>query len=214
MGIVYCLTSPSNKKYIGQTTRSLAQRLIEHVERPDCVIIHNAILKYGLENFTKEVLYETNNDEELDEHEIRLISELSTLYPNGYNIRTGGKHGLHCEESKERMKQSKLGSKNHNFGKPRTEITKRRISIAKKGEKHHFFGKELSYEHKLNLSKAHKHDDLPMYIVKVKPRPDHYVCGGYAVINHPKLKTKYFSSKKLSDAEKLQLAQNYLDSVN
>jgi group I intron endonuclease len=214
MGIIYILTSPSKKQYIGQTVRDLLKRIFEHEDNEECCMIYNAIHKYGLENFTVEVLHETDNNDELDKFEIMYIKERNTLYPNGYNIRTGGKNGLHCEASKEKMRQSKLGEKNHNFGKPRTDITKMRISIAKKGEKHHFYGKELSYDHKLNLSKAHKKDDLPMYVVRVKPRPEHYVCGGYAVINHPTLKTKYFSSKNLTDNEKLAKAMEYLNSNN
>ena len=52
-----------------------------------------------------------------------------------------------------------------------------------------------------------------MYIVYVKERPTHYVSSGYAVLNHPVLKHKYFTSKKLSDEEKLNKAYEYLKSV-
>ena len=112
------------------------------------------------------------------------------------------------------MRQSKLGSKNHNFGKPRSDETKEKIRISKLGENHHFFGKELSYEHKLNLSKAHKTIDLPMYLVYLKERPIVYQAEGYAITNHPKGKNKYFTSKKLSLIEKYQLAINYLNELN
>ena len=113
------------------------------------------------------------------------------------------------------MRNAKLGDKNHNFGKPRTDETKLAISNAKSGEKHHFYNKELSVEHKLALSKAHKksHVDLPMYIVYVKERPSHYISSGYSVVNHPVLKNKYFTSKKLSDEEKLNKAYEYLNSA-
>lgn len=183
MGIVYCLTSPSNKKYIGQTIRGLDKRLSEHEQRPDCLIIFNAIKKYGIENLKREILFTNDDDDEdeLDEIEIKYIKEMNTLYPNGYNIRTGGKRGKHCQASRERMRLAKLGSKNHNYGKPRSEKTKLKISFAKKGEKHHFYGKKLSEKHKLNLSKAHKKDDLPMYLVRVKARPQHYCSAGYAI---------------------------------
>lgn len=33
---------------------------------------------------------------------------------------------------------------------------------------------------------------------------------GYAVVNHPKLKNKYFQKKSLSNEEKLTLAMQYL----
>lgn len=149
----------------------------------------------------------------MDQLEITYIKELNTLVPNGYNIRTGGSNGQHCEESRERMRQAKLGQKNHNFGKPRSDETKAKISEARSGEKHHYYGKELSEEHKLNLSKGHKGDNgLPMYLVKIKPRPSHYCAGGYAVANHPTLKNKQFTSGKKTDGEKLQEAYDYLNS--
>lgn len=209
MGIIYCLTSPSGKKYIGQTIRDFDKRFEEHCVRKECIILYNAIQKYGKDNFKKEILLECKNVF-LDKYEIKFINLYDTLYPNGYNIRTGGSNGLHCDYSKEKMRQSKLGNKNFNFGKSRDEKTKEKISNSKKGEKHHFFGKELSTEHRLNLSKAHKKDDIPMYIVKLKARPEVYQSSGYVVINHPYLKTKYFTSKKFTDEEKYNMALEYL----
>lgn len=213
MGIIYCLTSPSGKKYIGQTVRNLDKRFEEHCKINECRILYNAIQKYGKDNFKKEIMMECENHL-LDEYEIKFISQLNTVYPNGYNIRTGGKKGLHCDESREKMRQSKKGDKNFNFGKPRDEQTKLKISNSKKGEKHHFFGKKLSFEHKINLSKSHKKDDLPMYLVKIKARPEAYSSSGYVIINHPFLKTKYFTSKKFTDEEKYSMALNYLNSYN
>lgn len=214
MGILYCLTSPSGKKYIGQTIRDLEKRFEEHCSRKGgSIILHNAIQKYGKDNMKKEILLECNN-EFLDEYEIKFISVYDTLYPNGYNIRTGGSNGLFCDASKEKMRQSKLGEKNFNFGKPRDEKTKINISNSKKGEKHHFFGKQLSYEHKLNLSKSHKKENIPMYLVKLKARPECSKDSGYVVINHPHLKTKYFQSKKFTDEEKYNMALEYLNSYD
>lgn len=213
MGIIYCLTSPSGKMYIGQTRRSIEKRFEEHCRSDNSLFLYNAIQKYGPEKFKKEILLHCD-DTVLDVCEIKFIKEFNTLYPNGYNIRTGGSSGLHCDASKERMRQSKLGENNHNFGKPRTYITKQRISEKKRGENHHFYGKQLSLEHKLNLSKSHKTDSLPMYIVKLKARPEVYQSEGYAVTNHPHLSTKYFTSKKYTDEEKYNMALNYLNSCN
>jgi group I intron endonuclease len=215
MGVIYCLTSPSGKKYIGQTLRKLEKRMNEHKKMiTGCVALNNAIQKYGFDKFQIETLLEIN-DELLNLYESKFIDTYQTMYPNGYNIRSGGSvNSKHCDESRERMRQSKLGSKNHNFGKPRSEETKFAISNAKSGEKHHFYRKSLSLEHKLNLSKSHKKDNLPMYMVKIKGRPDHYTSDGYAIINHPNLNTKYFTSKKLTDIEKYNLALDYLQSGN
>jgi group I intron endonuclease len=215
MGFIYCLRSPSGKCYIGQTRRPIQKRLREHKKQiPGCIALNNAISKYGFENFKIEILLEVN-DSVLNEYEKKFIDSYNTIYPNGYNIRSGGsENSTHCIESCERMRQAKLGDKNPNFGKPRTDEAKLAISNAKSGKKHHFYGKTLSLEHKLRLSESHRSDDLPMYMVKVKDRPEHYSYGGYAIVNHPTLTTRYFTSKRLSDAEKYTSALEYLESGN
>jgi len=216
MGFIYCITSPSGKQYIGQTRRNCDKRFNEHCKSPkSCILLENAINKYGKDNMKFEILLEINN-EFLDKYESMYIDLLSTLEPNGYNIRSGGNNGIHSDESKQRMREAKLGERNHNYGQPRSDSTKLAISNAKSGEKHHFYGKTLSIEHKLELSKVHKksHTELPMYVVYVKERPQNYQASGYAVINHPILKNKYFTSNKLSDDEKKKLALDYLNNTN
>lgn len=216
MGVIYCLTSPSGKMYIGQTRRKVEKRINEHKNNklPGCKILKNAIQKHGFENFTVEVLMEVN-DASLDYYEIKFIDLLETKYPKGYNIMDGGSNINFSEESRKVMREKKLGEKNHNFGKPKSEETRQKISLKKKGDLHHFYNKELTVEHKLKLSKSHKkNDDLPIYMVYVKPRPAHYCAEGYAVINHPELKNKYFTSKNLSKEDKYQLAYDYLHSIH
>jgi group I intron endonuclease len=216
MGIIYLLKNKINNKcYVGQTIRTLKKRWYEHCARVDgCIILNDAIKKYSSENFETSIIIEVENDK-LDEYEVEYIKQYNSLYPNGYNIQTGGNKGKkHCEESREKMRQSKLGEKNFNFGKPRTDETKEKIRQSKLGEKHHFYGKELTYEHKLNLSKSHKRDDLPMYMVYTKPRPNVYVDEGYGISNHPKETNKLFTSKKISLEEKYKLAFNYLTELN
>ncbi len=212
MGYIYCITSPSGKKYIGQTTRDYMKRFNEHCKiYGNCILLENAIAKYGKDAMKIEVLEEANDDQ-LDSLEIEYIEIFNTLEPNGYNVRTGGNISKHSAESRERMRQSKLGNKNHNYGKPRSDETKSAISIAKSGEKHHFYGQSFTEEHKLRLSASHKKYDtsLPMYIAYVKERPKYYQASGYVVINHPTLKTKYFTSKLYSEEEKLNMALEYL----
>ena len=215
MGTIYCVTGPNGKRYIGQTRRSVNKRWKEHLRcQGSCILLESAIAKYGSSSFTFEVLLEIN-DQFLNEYECKFIDMFDTLEPNGYNIMSGGvQQSEHSIESRERMRQAKLGPKNHNFGKSRTEETKRKISEAKSGEKHHFYGKTFSEEHKLALSKAHKCSDLPMYMVYVKPRPQQYQADGYAIVHHPVLKNKYFTSKSLTIEEKLVKAQEYLQSYD
>jgi group I intron endonuclease len=215
MGYIYCITSPSGKKYIGQTIRDYKKRFNEHCKLPgSCILLENAIKKYGKESMTFEILEEIDN-QDLDQCEVFYINHFNTMEPNGYNIRSGGIDAIHSEESRNRMRNAKLGYKNHNFGKPRTDAAKHAISLAKCGENHHFFGKTLSESHKLKLSESHKKYDtsLPMYLVYIKERPKYYQASGYAVINHPTLPNIYFTSKKISDEDKLNSALKYLKSA-
>jgi len=214
MGFIYRLFSPSGKSYIGQTKRDIEKRRKEHFKCPgSCILLENAIKKYG-DKMEFEVLLEVN-DTLLDLYEIKCIQQYNGLEPYGYNIRTGGSAGNHSEASCERMRQAKLGEKNHNFGKPRTDSAKLAISEAKSGEKHHFYGKIFTKEHKLKLAESHRksHSDLPMYLVYVKERPASYQYSGYAVVNHPTKPAKYFTSKKCSEKEKYELALEYLNAV-
>ena len=137
------------------------------------------------------------------------------MEPRGYNIRTGGQVSTHSELSCERMRQAKLGIKNHNFGKPRTDDAKQAISEAKSGENHHFYGKTFTEDHKMKLAISHRksHLELPMYVVYVKERPEAWQGSGYAIVNHPTLKNKYFPTKKLTDKEKYDMAIAYLQAV-
>ena len=91
--IVYCLTFPNNKKYIGKTTNELEYRIKQHIRNSFLKDNNfnnkkeNAIRKYM--EFKVEVLYQGND---LDEQEIKFISEFETI-KNGYNILTGGDGG-------------------------------------------------------------------------------------------------------------------------
>jgi group I intron endonuclease len=214
MGFIYRITSPSGKTYIGQTIRDPEKRRKEHFKCPgSCILLENAIKKYG-DKMEFEILLEVN-DTQLDFYETRFIQQYGSMEPTGYNIRTGGSNGGHSELSCERMRVAKLGEKNHNFGKPRTDSAKLAISNAKSGENHHFFGKTLAEDHKIKLAISHRksHSELPMYLVYVKERPEQYQSSGYAVVNHPTKKNKYFTSKIYSDQEKYEAALVYLKAV-
>lgn len=96
MGFIYCITNKiNNKKYIGQTVYSIDNRWKEHLgssnRNEDNFLIHNAIKKYGKENFFIEKLEECSNDK-LDEREKYWILKEKTFCKNnqGYNLTYGG----------------------------------------------------------------------------------------------------------------------------
>lgn len=89
-GFIYCYTSPSGKKYVGQTIQTLNERA-KYGGRgyKNCSVFWKAIQKYGFENFTVKILEEAE-ESLLDTKEQEWISFLNTQVPNGYNISEGG----------------------------------------------------------------------------------------------------------------------------
>ena len=89
MKAIYKIENKINHKiYIGQSNDP-NRRFNEHCEKSPKYrsLIHEAIIKYGKENFSFEILdwYEDYN-----EKEIEFIQQYRRLVPNGYNICEGG----------------------------------------------------------------------------------------------------------------------------
>lgn len=89
-GIIYKITSPSGKVYVGQTIRSFEKRIRQHKqESSGCTLIKRAIDKYG-DEMNYELIEENVPQEQLDERETHWISHFNSLAPDGYNCTTGG----------------------------------------------------------------------------------------------------------------------------
>lgn len=104
IGIYKITNIINNKSYIGQSI-NIDKRLYEHkykafykTDRSYNSAIHPAFRKYGIENFSFEILEECLL-EELDEKEKYYIQKYNSLIPNGYNILIGGQ-GIRKEEPK------------------------------------------------------------------------------------------------------------------
>lgn len=115
MGIIYKLTSPEDKSYIGQTTKTFENRLYRHKssgnnlnKKDGCRALNSAIRVHKWENFRKEIILECD-DIELDFYEEYFIKEYNTLAPNGYNLMTGGNSNkIFSDETKEKMRRKAL----------------------------------------------------------------------------------------------------------
>ena len=81
-GYVYIIKNSINSKiYVGQTTRNIDVRLIEHSAKTSgCIAIRNAINKHGLDNFKIQSVFQANSLEELNKKEQSLILELNSLF--------------------------------------------------------------------------------------------------------------------------------------
>lgn len=97
MGYIYKITNNINQKsYIGLTYFSVEKRWKEHISdskksNPE-KYLYRAMQKYGIENFSIEVIEECNNSI-LMEKEIYYIEKYETFY-KGYNQTLGGEGSL------------------------------------------------------------------------------------------------------------------------
>lgn len=124
-GVIYYLYCNSSKKgYIGQAANYVSGnvkwgtigRWKSHVreatsgKKDHCLLLNQAIRKYGVNSFTvttvKEVLLN-----ELDQLESYYIETFNTLAPNGYNLEKGGREGkILSEETKKKLSQFRKGT--------------------------------------------------------------------------------------------------------
>lgn len=92
IGIYKIVNLVNGKIYVGQSI-NIQKRWYQHKsdynKEGGCPILYAAIRKYGIENFSFEVIEECSL-ELLDEREKYWISQMNTLNPNGYNIALGG----------------------------------------------------------------------------------------------------------------------------
>lgn len=132
-GVIYCYTSPNNKKYVGQTKSEVKRRsrwLNLNFVYGGGGKIDNSRKKYGPENFKYEILetvYAETEEyliEKLNEREIYWIDKLDT-YKNGLNSTPG----------RQQAWSSKMVTSH--VGKKHSEETKRKIS-----EKNKLFWKD------------------------------------------------------------------------
>ena len=163
-GYIYKITNNIDGKiYIGQKKSSF---IVEDYYGSG-LYITRAIKKYGVNNFTRDILEWCESKEALNEKEIYWISKLdATNRRVGYNISTGGNGGnlgpeviqkmaasmrgkKHTEATKKKMSESRKGHTT-------SEQTRKKISDANKGEKCYWYGKKHSAETLEKMRQSHK----------------------------------------------------------
>lgn len=109
---VYRHTSPSGKVYIGVTHHINPELRYgkNGISYKPCVVFYRAIVKYGWENITHEILFENLSEKEAKQKEIELIK----FYHDqniSYNMTIGGDGrnlGLNSDTHEYKLKQSRL----------------------------------------------------------------------------------------------------------
>jgi len=92
--MIYRITSPAGKAYVGQTRKPLSVRMRWHTKHPGCKAVHAAISKYGIQNMRVSVLASGLPTESLNAFEAVFVSVCRSLSPNGYNLASGGNAAL------------------------------------------------------------------------------------------------------------------------
>lgn len=148
MVVVYCATNDINGKvYIGFTRNTLDSRRREHgsnahKKKPNGYF-GKALSKYGMDSFSWEILYKSDNIHllaKMERYFIRIYN--STDKEMGYNITSGGQGDYVLSE--DYIALHLRGANNPFYGRVHTEATKQAIRDSNKrrsGENHHFWGK-------------------------------------------------------------------------
>lgn len=170
--IIYKLTFPNGKFYIGQTN-DFNGRMNDYKNLNKSIgrFIKNAIRKYRWENVKKEIIC-TASEEFIDDVEryfIKLYKSNNKLF--GYNLENGGhKNKIVSEETKKLMRQSHLGKKptdktrkiwseqrsgknNPNYDKDGYWKGKKNFKIS--GENHYLWNKHHTEETKEKIRQSH-----------------------------------------------------------
>lgn len=145
--------------YVGQTNRNIEERWLEHC-KPSLATrsyLSNAIQKYGKDSFQVEELIKASSQEELDLLENKAITDHNTLFPNGYNLMTGGNGGgrVWSQESKQKLSKT-------NKGKPFPALALKNSAIARKNCR--IFGNKVQCSNCLEIkerSEFHKNKTSP-----------------------------------------------------
>ena len=108
--------------YIGITSKSLDERWANGHGYKGNPKLNNAIQKYGVDGFIREILLDKMTQQEAFEKEIEYIAKFhATEKDVGYNISLGGTAPMtgrhHSEETKKLFSQTRLGENNGFFGK-------------------------------------------------------------------------------------------------
>lgn len=142
--VAYQATNNVNgKRYIGITKVGLRQRKYRHLH---CARngkgwrLHDAIRKYGEDQFVWEVIKEFGSFDEAINFEIKAIAEFSPEY----NVTHGGegKRKPLSEETKAKMASARLGKPGTFTGRKHSEETRALMSAAKKGKPGPWSGKK------------------------------------------------------------------------
>lgn len=145
-GVVYLITFPNGKKYVGITSTSFKERKASHLSHMNTstLAVHQALKKFkGQEEW--KVIGRADSWEELTALEIKMIEEhQSYIKRNGYNLTLGGDGTVGFEHS-DKHKQRNSKAKTEYYA---NEENRKRTSEA------------TLLAHRMNPAQAQEHSDF------------------------------------------------------
>lgn len=197
--VVYLKEFENGKLYIGVTNnfkRRMAEHELDSKNKNKSAYnnkIYKAMRKY---KHTTKILINTTDYEETLKYESLVIKNFKDLGYEIYNMTNGGQGGAGREVSQEtrdklsesrkgikpslesriKMREAQLGSKNHNFGKPKSEETKRKLSISHSKPKEYYSTKTTTRSDfkKICSTQKWKIEDFEEKFIEWHVKP----CGG------------------------------------
>ena len=179
--VVYIHTSPLGKRYVGITSRDTVERWgLSGNGYKENKHFYSAIIKYGWDNFTHDIVAENLSLTEASDLESYLIHKFDTMNPDhGYNHTTGGNWSKPSEEVRVKLRQMMKekwkdkdyrravieGNRLSQSGKHLSEETRDKISKRLKGRPGPNKGKKLppcqvaKLRGKIPWNKGHTKDD-------------------------------------------------------
>ena len=126
IGQAVCFTGSNNNRWgtLGRWKSHIREALKPNKDH--CVLLNNAIRKYGENSFEISTLIKCTIDE-LDKYELDFIKLYNTLTPNGYNLKEGGGKSKNSPETIQKMIESHKGIKH-------TDLRKINISKGQDGK--------------------------------------------------------------------------------
>jgi hypothetical protein len=116
IGQASCFTGLNNNRWgtLGRWNSHIREALKGSDDH--CILLNNAIRKYGKDNFEVLTLLKCRK-EDLDKNEEKFISDFNCMQPNGYNIKKGGSSSKNSETTILKMQESHIGTRRDRYAR-------------------------------------------------------------------------------------------------